>query len=131
MPTEPNAPQAPLFFIPYKLMAVGDGTFLLVPAKPVAKLTIAEVARATRIHPKNLHRLIEAGIISAEQPSPKVWLVLWDEIASFLEATKQPGYWDEVKRRAFITGAPPSTSLLATPAKVARSSRGPSRDRRS
>lgn len=97
----------PLYHIPHKLMAVGDGTFLLVPSKPIAKLTIAEVARATRMHPKNIHRLIESGILTAEQPSPKVWLIAWDDVAQFLEQTKQPGFWDEVKRRAFISGSAP------------------------
>ncbi len=104
-------PSAGLWYFPPLVMQLADGSYLLKPGRPIQRATARETAKMTKLSPKTLARLAEAGFIRRAMPTPmlpmyytnhKNFLVLKVRIGCLLEyaSSRCP------PKREFDRGAP-------------------------
>ena len=98
-----STPAKPRVYVPSKVVPMGDGTWRVVPQKPIVRLNMKQAMEATGLSSYNLQCLVECGILAAEHPTPRNWCFDADEILAFLEATRDPAYWSRVRKAAYLT----------------------------
>lgn len=106
--SEPADPAALSFSAPVCLPQ-GDGAFLVKPGKPVLKITVKQAAARAGVSVGTVYRLIEAGFLEAEHPSPGRITVVSESLERHLSATRDPEYWAAhalVERRPADMAAP-------------------------
>lgn len=93
------------WYIPAIVLSAGDGTYIIKPGRPIQRGNAEQVARATGVHRKVLHRLADIGLLSRERPTPFTSVFYFAEVENLLERTKtEPNFWDEIKREAYLSG---------------------------
>jgi hypothetical protein len=91
--------------IPAITRKLPDGSTLVLPGKAIQRATVSATVKITGVPAKILHRLAECGLLTRELPSPFKSFFYPGEVQQFLKKTaEEPGYWDEVKTKAFLTG---------------------------
>ncbi|MBK1884141.1 hypothetical protein JIN85_17100 [Luteolibacter pohnpeiensis] len=91
--------------VPAKTVALGDGTFLIKPGKPVLRARATVVANMTGISLRTLCALADCGLIRRVSPSPRNPLYYPGEVEALLARTEaEPDFWNDVRSKAFLTG---------------------------
>lgn len=93
-----------VWHIPHVAVKLPDGSTLLRPQKAVLWVKIKDCVRMTGVEPKTLNRLAECGWLSRQRPSPNQSWFMPGEVFAFLERTRDPEFWDKVRRMAFLKG---------------------------
>ena len=97
----PDTAQLMLFAAP-EVVRLPDGTFNVRPSKPVVKCSVRQAARITGTKRCNIYKLIEAGMIEFERPSPRKLLVFLESLTEHLAASKQADYWTADRRLKYF-----------------------------
>ncbi|MEW6307116.1 MAG: helix-turn-helix domain-containing protein [Verrucomicrobiota bacterium] len=97
-PEPPVAP--PCTFVPV-VQSQGDGTFVIKPGKPIERVSVRDAAHRAGVSKHTIYRLIDAGMLESERPSPNKLLVRGDSLERHLAATRDPEYW-AARRRATV-----------------------------
>ena len=103
-PSTENArkPSAGLWYFPPLVMQLADGSYLLKPGRPIQRATARETAKMTKLSPKTLARLAEAGFIRRAMPTPRLPMYFPAEVIRFIRQTeKDPDFWTEERRKQF------------------------------
>ena len=91
--------------IPATAVQLPDGSTLVKPGKAVQRATAAHTAKITGVPQWTLSALADCGLITREQPSPKKFNYFPAEVEAFLKRTiEEPGFWNEVRIKAFLKG---------------------------
>ena len=108
MNDEPNSSDLKipgLWYLPVRVVALGDGSYRLFPGKPVRRGTCKEVSKATGVHRKVLHALAEAGLIRRAKPSPSTSFFYFAEVEDLIQKTEaDPDFWTSVRKSAYLKG---------------------------
>ena len=83
------------------LVPVGDGSYRAVPHKPKNKISPREAARMANCSLTTIYRLLRAGFIVGERPSPRKILIAAESLAAHLEALRDPGFWTRERRSRY------------------------------
>ena len=85
------------------LVPVGDGSFRAVPHKPKNRVPPREAARMASCSLTTIYRLLRAGFVVCERPSPRKILVDVDSLRAHVEAQSDPEFWTPERRHRFQT----------------------------
>lgn len=103
--TETDLADCGLWYFPVRCCALGDGTYRLVPGRPVRRGTSSQVSKATGVHRKVLHALADCGLIRRARPSPNTAFFYFAEVEALIRETEaDPDYWNRVRRDAYLSG---------------------------
>lgn len=98
-------PRSGSWYIPHRVIKLADGATMITPCKAIQRAKVADVVRWTGVHRKTLTALAECGLIRRCMPSPNCPYYYPAEIEDLLRKTEEdPGFWNEVRTRAFLTG---------------------------
>lgn len=101
----PPDPALGAWIIPARVLRLGDGSYRIIPGRPVHRVDIAECVRITGLAAKVLNRLADCGFIRRARPSPGKSYFYPAEVETFIRATESdPDYWTRVRRHAYMTG---------------------------
>jgi len=75
----------------------GDGSYVVVPGRPVARLTVVAAARELGCSKWTVYRLRDAGHLEAERPSPHKTLILAESLRKHRVAVRDPEFWERTK----------------------------------
>lgn len=88
-------------FVPTVIEAKGGGEYLVKPGKPIARLTVAEAARALRTSTDSIYRLINSGQLRCDRPTPHGIRVHADSVHALITETgADPEFWANAERVA-------------------------------
>lgn len=87
-------------FLPV-LQRTGPDSFVVKAWKPSRTITVREAAKLAGCSTDTIRRLASCGIIQTERPSPRKTLVLTESFHAYLEARKDPEFWNDERRKAF------------------------------
>ncbi len=65
----------------------GDGSFVIKPGKPRQRLSVREAAQLAGCSRDGIYRLIEAGIIEYERPTPHCIRIFADSLQEHLQTS--------------------------------------------
>lgn len=78
----------------------GDGSVVLKPQKPTARVTIRQAAKILGISGDGVRRLIHKGILQIERPTPHKTYVLAESLEAHLTRNaRDPEFWENQKGR--------------------------------
>jgi hypothetical protein len=77
----------------------GDGSFLVVPGKPLSKLTIQQAARLSGRSYWTIWRLYQAGFIVGERLGPNCIMIYSESLLRHLEQSRNPEFWEDASNR--------------------------------
>jgi hypothetical protein len=96
--------QIQFFFTPI-VVPQGDGSFVVKPGKPTVgrkKLLIAAAADRAGVSEDTIRRLLDAGMLEGEQPSPRKTFVYEDSLEKHLAASRDREFWEGKNRQLYI-----------------------------
>lgn len=103
--TDP-APSEALWYIPPTVVKLADGATMIRPGKAILRAKPAYVSKVTGVSPRSLQQLAECGLIRRSNPTPGVVWYYPQEVHDLIKRTEEDlDFWDEVKRKAFLTGS--------------------------
>lgn len=98
------APQS-TWVIPATAVQLPDGSTLIKPGKAVQRATASATSKITGVPQWTLHALADCGLLTREEPSPKRSMFYPGQVEALLKRTaEEPGFWNEVRRKAFLKG---------------------------
>lgn len=105
-PSPPPIPErlAGTWIFPCRRVQLPDGSWKLFPGKPLQKATVAETVKLTGVPRRTLGALADCGLITRERPSPNSAIFFPQEVLELLDQTRDPDFWDEVKKSAYLKG---------------------------
>lgn len=104
--TTTDAPQAGAWIIPAKVLKLPDGSFRIIPGRPVHRVAVADAVRITGIAAKVLNRLADCGFLRRARPSPGKSYFYPAEVEAFVRRTEEdPEFWSRVRRHCYMSGA--------------------------
>lgn len=104
-------PESGRWFVPIRKIKVDEKTYALRLGKPVQLGTSYEISKEFGIGRRVLARLAVAGFIQRVQPTPFLSMYYYNDVAAFLEQTRQdPNYWTAARRDAYLNGQSPQTA---------------------
>jgi len=71
----------------------GDGSFVIRPGKPVAKLTLRQAAKRAGCSRTTIYRLYNTGILKGDRPSPRKIFIFADSLEQHLTNCQDPEFW--------------------------------------
>jgi len=103
--TATDAPHAGAWIIPAKVLKLPDGSFRIIPGRPVHRVAVAEAVRITGLAAKVLNRLADCGFLRRARPSPGKSYFYPAEVEEFVRRTEdEPEFWTRVRRHCYMTG---------------------------
>lgn len=101
MPKPSDSPDQVTFsFIP-QMVPQGDGTFVVKPGRPTQKLTVRQAAQVANCSVATIYRLLDAGLIQGDRPSPRKVAIYASSLEEHLAKTRDPEFWNTDRRRTF------------------------------
>ena len=104
MPKKEEQNQIQFSFTPV-VVPQGDGSFLVKPGKPVIgrkKVLIAIAAERAGVSEDTIRRLLDAGMLEGEQPSPRKTFIYEDSLDKHLQASRDREFWEGKNRQTYL-----------------------------
>lgn len=97
-PASPSADAGQLSFgfVP-EVIPQGDGSYRVIPGKPVIKVKVSVAARKVGMSVNSIYRLCKANLVAFERPSPKTTFVFLESLEAHLARTRDDEFWSEAK----------------------------------
>jgi hypothetical protein len=92
------------WIIPAVAVQFPDGSTLIKPGKAIQRAGVARTVKLTGIERRVLHALADVGLITRERPSEHQAFFYPGEIEHFLVKTRDPAFWETVRKRALLSG---------------------------
>jgi excisionase family DNA binding protein len=91
------------FFSRYDVLSLGDGSFKIIPQKPVQHGSVKDASKTFKVSRATIYRLIDAGFIRFRKASPRKIQIDFKSLEEHLHATEDPEFWTEKRRSDFFS----------------------------